>query len=184
MWTLSAARGLLRPPRPAAQSSKPSSLPRGAIVVARGGIAARDDAARAGAARSPESRPTLDLSSTRSMKTSACRRSSSAIIGGWLEMVEITVTRTMNFVPGKTTAASNSGWIERDNKVAIVAAFKLVLPLTHSLAAALNFQESGPLLKEDDFQIVWEDAQASAVSRKGRRGSRFQLKYRKQPHAK
>ena len=94
-------------------------------MVARGGIAARDDPARAGAARSPESRPTLDLSSTRSMKTSACRRSSSAIIGGWLEMVEITVTRTMNFVPGKTTAASNSGWIERDNKVAIVAAFKL-----------------------------------------------------------
>src|SRR5258706_11472074 len=36
-----------------------------------GGIAARDDAVRAGAARSNESRSTLDLSSTRSMKTSA-----------------------------------------------------------------------------------------------------------------
>src|SRR5258707_10962146 len=92
------------PRRPAAQSSKRSSLPRGAIVVARGrGIAARDDAASAGAARSNESRSTLDLSSTRSMKTSACRRSSSAIIGGWLEMVEITVTRT----PRRCTASTS-----------------------------------------------------------------------------
>ena len=56
-------------------------------------------------------------------------------------MVEITVTRTMNFVPGKTTAASNSGWIERDNKVAIVAAFKPVLPLARSLAATLGISK-------------------------------------------
>jgi hypothetical protein len=32
-------------------------------------------------------------------------------------------------------AASSSGWIERDNKAAIVAAFKPVLPLARSLAA-------------------------------------------------
>src|SRR5258708_39938097 len=68
-----------------------------------GGIAARDDVVRAGAARSNESRSTLDLSSTRSVKTSACRRSSSAIIGGWLEMAEITVIRT----PRRCTASTS-----------------------------------------------------------------------------
>ncbi len=66
------------------------------------------------------------------------------------------IGQTMKYVPGKTTAASSSGWIERDNKVAIVAAFKPVLPFTRSLAATLNFQGPGPRL--DDFQIVWEDA--------------------------
>jgi hypothetical protein len=33
----------------------------------------------------------LDCSSTRSSKTSASRRSSSAIIGGWLEIIKTTV---------------------------------------------------------------------------------------------
>ena len=66
--------------------------------------------------------------------------------------------RVVADVPGETTAVSSSGWIERDNKVAIVAALKLVLPLTHSLAVTLNFQGPGPRLKEDDFRIVREDA--------------------------
>jgi hypothetical protein len=46
------------------------------------------------AGRSDGSRLSLDCSFTRSVKTSAWRRNSSAIIGGWLEIVETTVTRT------------------------------------------------------------------------------------------
>ena len=68
------------------------------------------------------------------------------------------IGQTMNYVPGETTATSSSGWIERDNKVAIVAALKPVLPLTRSLPTTLNFQGPGPRLKEDNLQIVREDA--------------------------
>jgi|SRR6266850_3984270 len=46
------------------------------------------------------------------------------------------ISQTMNWVSRQTIAASSYGWIERDNIVAIVAAFKLVLLLTRSLAAA------------------------------------------------
>ena len=60
--------------------------------------------ARARAAgRSDGSRPILDCSSTISRKTSAWRRNSSATIGGWVEMVETTVTRT----PRRCTASTS-----------------------------------------------------------------------------
>ncbi|HTE92113.1 MAG TPA: hypothetical protein VK678_01225, partial [Bradyrhizobium sp.] len=35
---------------------------------------------------------------------------------------------------------------------------QVVRRLARSLAATLNFQGPGPRLKEDDLQIVWEDA--------------------------
>ncbi len=90
----------------------------------------------------------------------------------------------MNFVPGRQPPLQTLVGLKETIELRLWPALKPVLPFTRSLAATLNFQEPGPRLKEDDFQIVWEDAQASAVSRKGQRGSRFQLKYRKQPHAK
>src|SRR3981189_2433557 len=43
---------------------------------------------------------------------------------------------------------------------------------------------SGSCSSLEDCLVVNSALQAAAVSRKGRRGSRFQLKYRKQPHAK
>ena len=63
------------------------------------------------------------------------------------------------------TAASSSGWIERDNKVAIVAAFKLVLPLTRGLAATLGFPRTRPTFEGEglhpkvlSFKCFLEDA--------------------------
>ena len=70
------------------------------LATRTAGTAALEDAARAG--RADGSRAKLDCNSTRSVKTSAWRRSSSAIIGGWLDIVEITVTRT----PRRCTAST------------------------------------------------------------------------------
>src|SRR2546423_1656744 len=70
---------------------RPYRLPGETLASCNAGTAA-PDAARAG--RPDGSRARFDCNSTRSVKTSAWRRSSSAIIGGWLDIVEITVTRT------------------------------------------------------------------------------------------
>jgi hypothetical protein len=58
---------------------------------------------RLGISRSDGSRPSLDCSSTKSVKTSAGAATSSAIIGGWLEIVSTTVTRTLR----RCTASSS-----------------------------------------------------------------------------
>jgi hypothetical protein len=53
------------------------------------------DAGTLGVGRSSETRLILGFKSTRSVKTSAWRRSSPAVIGGWLAIVDITVTCTL-----------------------------------------------------------------------------------------
>ena len=66
-------------------------------------VAARAARAARAAGRSDGSRPIFGCSSTMSRKTSAWRRSSSATIGGCVEMVETTVTRT----PRRCTASTS-----------------------------------------------------------------------------
>jgi len=68
----------------------------------RNPTASQTRAASRGIGRSKGSRPIFDCNSARSVKMSAWRRNSSAIIGGWLDIVEITVTRT----PRRWTAST------------------------------------------------------------------------------
>lgn len=82
--------------------SSPGSAPGDAVVARRAAGLRTSPPSRAGG-RSARSRPTLARSSTRSAKTSAWRRSSSATIAGWLAMVETTVTRT----PRRCTASTS-----------------------------------------------------------------------------
>jgi hypothetical protein len=62
-----------------------------------------EDSRASRATRSAGSRPIFGCSSTMSRKTSACRRNSAATIGGCVEMVETTVTRT----PRRCTASTS-----------------------------------------------------------------------------
>src|SRR5215467_6381517 len=95
-----------------AQSSKSSSSSRGAPAPAGCGAVGRcrncgvwrSRGSRASrAARSAGSRPIFGCSSTMSRKMSAWRRNSAATIGGCVEMVETTVTRT----PRRCTASTS-----------------------------------------------------------------------------
>ena len=63
-------------------------------IAACGRVAPRGSRGFARPARSAGSRPIFGCSSTMSRKMSAWRRNSSATIGGWVEIVETTVTRT------------------------------------------------------------------------------------------
>ena len=82
---------------------------KGSAGVARGGgaaAAAARSAGRCSAIRGRGStcrRVMCSASSARSMKLSACRRNSSAIIAGWVRMVETTVTRS----PRRCTASTS-----------------------------------------------------------------------------
>ena len=69
------------------------------------------------AGRSAGSRPIFDWSSVISRNTSACRRNSSATMGGWVEMVETTVTRTPRRCMASTKAAEVSVAREQDHMV-------------------------------------------------------------------